>query len=110
LVARGIVVRATEKIVKEAVEAHRNNVVAYTVALLVTVRGKSIDLEAIWEKQAMPVAVANWVAEQVPEVDRIIRSSAGAKNVGEWCKKRECWGAVVQVARGPSRLARKRTL
>jgi hypothetical protein len=101
LVARGIIVRATEKIAKEAVEAHRNNVVAYTVALLCDRERNAVDLDAIWEKQVVPTPVQNWLAEAAPDVDRVIRSSAGAKNVGEWCKKKECWAAVRENGDAP---------
>jgi hypothetical protein len=94
LIARGIVFRAMEKIAKERFDAHRNNIVAYTIGLFVDRQRATVDLDEIWERQEAPADIIHWLSDNASPVDRAIRSSAGSKNVGEWSKKRDCWDAV----------------
>jgi len=75
----------------------RANAVAYTVALLSYRTVGRVDLGAIWTQQEVSEAMAETMYEWMPVVLDCILSSAGERNVTEWCKKEECWRSV-QVA------------
>lgn len=102
---------------------YRANIVTYTVAKLfhdVRKAGGEIDLERIWTRQdAGPELTSRLeqLAERVQEC--LLLPPQGVKNVGEWCKKEECWksvaamhlpwdGSVRQIAVSKSRFAEKK--
>ena len=102
---------------------YRANIVTYTVAKLFhdvrQARGE-IDLERIWTRQDAGPEVTSrleQLAERVQEC--LLLPPPGVKNVGEWCKKEECWksvaamhlpwdGSVRQIAVSKSRFAEKK--
>lgn len=99
-VSMTIVFRTLEKLVQNAdwyAQGYRANIVTYTIGLAqhALAEGKaSLDLERIWQKQAVSAPVENWmmaVARQVQE--RIVDAAGvyGISNVTEWCKREPCW-------------------
>lgn len=79
---------------RDAIPAYRANVVAYLVSYLSHRMQGALDFLAIWERQATPSRVQETLKDwAVPIADRIV-SSAGTRNVTEWCKKEACWVAV----------------
>lgn len=106
-VAKAILFRHTERLVSRQPwyqGGYRANIVAYTVAKLAVLitdhaPGKSLDMRAIWNKQAisdgLDVQLAS-IAKSVFEV--IVTPSQGFQNVTEWCKKELCWQRVQETA------------
>ena len=95
LVARALLYQAAEKIAREhAFPSYRANAVVYTVSLLANRTCGRLDLERIWNHQRVPEAVHDAMRRwMLPVYDGIV-TSAGNRNVTEWCKKEECWSQI----------------
>ena len=64
----------------------------YTVALLGTYYKDQIDLDIIWEIQAIEPDVTLLIEELVYKVWRHFQDpTTPGVNIGQWCKKAECW-------------------
>lgn len=97
IVGRAILFRDATSVVngqKHTIESYRANVIAYLVAYLSYRLGGQLDFLRIWERQAVPPAVAEALQEWAYPIYRQIRESAGSRNVSEWAKKPGCWEAV----------------
>ncbi len=104
-IARGILFRATEKMVS-AQEwyngGYRANIVAYTLSMLgeITKRRRlSLDYQSIWTKQGIGTLlqkVLSVIASSVNEC--ITQPPPGISNVTEWCKRESCWDSLLQRA------------
>jgi len=54
----------------------------------------SFDFDRVWEKQAVPEAVKDVLRSWAVPIYDCVVSTAGSRNVTEWCKSPECWAAV----------------
>lgn len=102
-IARGIIFRATEKLVSDQPwynGGYRANIVAYTLALLGEVakrRKSSVDFQRIWSAQALDDAMVvdiSIIASMVNE--DITHPPQGISNISEWCKKDWCWTRLLE--------------
>lgn len=100
-VARGLVFRATERIVAGQSwynGGYRANIVAYTLAILseLTRRRKAcVDFLNIWQAQGIDAVLESSIAVVSGVVNEdIIRPPAGISNISEWCKKEACWTRI----------------
>lgn len=95
LVAKAILFRAVSKIVRQlGIEGYKAQVVTYLVAYLSWRTGTQLDLDHIWANQAISQQLNELMRVWAPAVLAEIKTSAGTRNVTEWCKKEECWSAV----------------
>ena len=95
LIAKAILFRRTEKLVQQQqYGGYRANIVTYTIAYLSHVTGQRIDLDAIWRNQSLTPALEENIVEVSKFVQRMIVNPPGGANVGEWCKKQQCWNAI----------------
>lgn len=103
MMAVAILWRVMERIVDDARGSwyeggYRANIVTYTIAKLAhdaRAHGNEIDLEAIWNKQEVgyePTKYLGYLAQEVQKV--LLNTPPGVKNVGEWCKKEQCWNQL----------------
>lgn len=100
-VARGLIFRATERIVSAQPwynGGYRANIVAYTLAMLGDItKGKkgSIDFLGIWKAQKADPVLESAIAIVSRAVnDDIIKPHYGISNISEWCKKEACWTQI----------------
>lgn len=92
LVAIGLVFRAAERIVRQmGFPAFRAQIAAYLVAALAQRTGGRLDFEAIWKRQTVSPELEQLLRAWAPEMDRLLRTTAGQRNPGEWFKKEDCW-------------------
>lgn len=92
LVSIGLVFRAAERIVRQmGFPAFRAQIAAYLVAAMAQRTGGRIDFEMIWKKQAISSELELMLRAWAPEIDRLLRTTAGQRNPGEWFKKEDCW-------------------
>ncbi|MCC6929812.1 MAG: AIPR family protein [Gemmatimonadaceae bacterium] len=94
IVGKVILYRDTTKLVndlKDAIPAYRANVVAYLVAYLSFRMPQGIDFDRIWEKQAVPPKIREVIRHWAEPIYRHIVTTAGSRNVTEWCKSAVCW-------------------
>lgn len=95
LVAKALIFRKTQALAKEArVGAYRANIVTYTVAYLASRVGDQVDLAAIWRAQKLSAQLEDALRGLIGPIDEAIKSTAGGRNVTEWCKKEDCWKAI----------------
>lgn len=95
LIAKAILFRRTEKLVQQQqYGGYRANIVTYTIAYLSHATGQRIDLVSIWKSQALTPALEQNIVAVSKFVQRMIVNPPGGANVGEWCKKQQCWNAI----------------
>lgn len=99
LIAKAILFRRTEKLVQQQqYGGYRANIVTYTIAYLSYVTGQRIDLDSIWRNQSLTPALEENIVEVSKFVQHMIVNPPGGANVGEWCKKQQCWNAIKEYS------------
>jgi hypothetical protein len=93
-IAKAILFRATQKLVRQMFQAFQANVATYTVSLVADRLGAKLDLDRVWLRQDISPQLRDQIQTWATEVNRILHDSAGGKMVSEWAKKEECWDAV----------------
>jgi hypothetical protein len=104
-VARAILFKFIERMVSQAKDTwysgdYRAQIVTYTMAKLVDMieqqaRGMALNLKGVWTKQAISPALATQLEALARGVSSAITAPPVSQmNVGEWCKKEECWDKV----------------
>lgn len=95
MIAKAKIYRDAQKLLRPMFQAFQANVVAYTVSLLSEKLGHRIDLERVWNKQAVSPELLAQIALWAKEVNEVLHASAGGKMVSEWAKRPECKDAVM---------------
>ena len=100
-VARGLIFRATERIVSTQPwynGGYRANIVAYTLAALSEItklRNESINFLRVWDMQTIDSVLESAIAIVSREVNGdITKPPPGISNISEWCKKEACWSRM----------------
>ena len=100
-VTKAIVFRSTERIVSAQAwyqGGYRANIVAYSIAKVahdIAARGKVVDFETIWRRQALGPALTEAIAATAKEVHAVLTDPPDwTRNVTEWAKKQACWDRV----------------
>lgn len=103
-IARGIIFRATEKLVSDQPwynGGYRANIVVFAIAALNEIsrrRGRSVDFMKVWSQQALPDSLREALMVAAKHVnDDIIHPPAGISNISEWCKKDQCWTRILET-------------
>ena len=93
LIAKAILFKEIDRIVaKQNLGGYKANMVSYLLALLSYKTNKKLNLDNIWENQGISEALNNMIETMIPEVWKHINTpSKQGTNIGEWCKKPECW-------------------
>jgi len=98
-VALALIFKVASAVVRKAkLQSYGAQVTAYMVAKLAADFQEEVDLTSIWEAQEVPERIVRAYADWAPKLHAEIAASAGKKNVGEWCKKDDCWDHVRQLA------------
>jgi len=102
-VARGIIFRATERIVSAQPwynNGYRANIVAYTLAVLSELtkrQEKSLDFLRVWNAQGISPVLENAIAAVASRVnDDLLRPMQGISNISEWAKREACWTRMLE--------------
>lgn len=102
-VARGIIFRATERIVSAQPwynNGYRANIVAYTLAVLSELtrrQEKSLDFQRVWNAQAISPVLESTIAVVASRVnDDLLRPMQGISNISEWAKRESCWTRMLE--------------
>jgi len=94
-VAKAMLFKLCEKIARDIeFPAYRANAVTYTIAYLSHRVVGNLNFEQIWQQQAVSEAVSAALRDWMPKIYEEIVTSAGTRNVTEWCKKEACWDMV----------------
>ena len=105
LAAKAILFRTAEKLVSaQQFGGYRANIVTYTIAKLAHATSHRIDLASIWRQQRLSDATAEAVTEISHLVfDVISNPPERVRNIGEWCKRLDCWKRIEELDWRPSR-------
>ena len=100
IAALGILFHAAESLHNQMdYQGFRANVVTYSIARLSHELRRNLDVESIWKEQAIPASLVNALKVIVPGVrDVVTNPPPSQRNVTEWCKKDDCWTAVLERA------------
>jgi hypothetical protein len=98
LIAKAILYRAVQKIVRgEKFPAHQANIVAYLVSCLSWRTSQAVDLEGIWQRQAVSDALLGLLKQWAHAIDAVLRETANGRMVSEWSKREACWQSVKEM-------------
>lgn len=96
LIAKAILFKDIDKIVaKRSLGGYKANMVSYILAWLSYKSNKRLNLDLIWENQGISESVHDTIQLMIDIVwNHINNPSKQGMNIGEWCKKNECWLAL----------------
>ena len=103
IVAKGIVFRFLDKEVRKQhwYGGYKANIVTYSLAKMkytASTHGKNIDFIHIWRKQDLSDNFKLALLKIAELVNQSIQNTPeNIKNVGEWCKRKECWKNVQEI-------------
>ena len=103
MVAKVIIFKATQKLMRPMFPAFRANVAAYTVSVLANRIGDRLDLDRIWQEHGISETLREQVEVWAREVNDTLHASADGRMISEWAKKEECWKAVLAGRLSPPR-------
>lgn len=93
-VAKAIIYKTAQKIIRPRFPAFQANITTYTVSILANRLGARIDLDRIWQQQGLSTKLEQQIATWSDEVGRVLNETAAGRMVSEWAKKPDCWQAV----------------
>lgn len=96
-IAKAILFKEIDKIVlNKKLGGYKANMVSYLIGLLSYKTNKKLDLDKIWETQTLSENLFLIIDELIPVVwDHINNPLKSGMNIGEWCKKFECWNSLI---------------
>ncbi len=99
LVAKAILFREAERIVHGlAFGGYRANIVTYSIAWLAHATSMRVDLDRIWREQCVTAALDRAITMVARPIHESITNPPGGRNVTEWCKHRDCWDRIREIA------------
>ena len=98
IVAQSILFRKAEKLYGElGHKGYRAQVVTYAVGRLSHALERRLPWEEIWANQALPERLLTPLKTVIRGVREVIVQPPGNRNITEWCKREECWSAVLNL-------------
>ena len=98
MIAKVILFKKVQGLVRPMVPAFQANVTAYVVALMAHRLGRVLDLERIWLRQDISPELQAQVRRWTAEVSKALHDSAGGRMISEWAKRPDCWTAIRAAA------------
>ncbi len=102
MIAKAIIFKAAYKLVRPMFAAFQANITAYTVSLLSKNIGDRLDLDRVWQEQAISERLREQIQVWAREVNESLHASANDRMISEWAKKAECWESVQASPLSPS--------
>lgn len=95
LVSKGVLFNMMTDIARrERFEGYRPQISAYTIAYLSFRTSSQFDLAHVWQHQRASSALEDLLRTWSHPIAACMIEVAGKRDVKEWTKKAECWGAV----------------
>ena len=94
MMAKAIIFKATQRLVRPLFPAFQANVATYTVSTVSNRLGHRLDLEMIWLKQEISSKMKEQIKSWAIEVNKVLHETSDGRMISEWAKKPECWTAV----------------
>jgi hypothetical protein len=101
MVAKAILFKKAQALIRPSLPAFQANVVAYTISLLSEQAGQSFNFDQVWNHQDISAALKSQLQTWASEVSDVLNRSASGRMVSEWAKKPECWAVVKDATYSP---------
>jgi len=98
-VAKAILFKRVDAMVRRAGHAYKANVVTYLVAYLAHRVSGELNFERIWQQQGLSGALEEMLSGWVTPVYGQLVASAQGRNVSEWAKQDDCWEGMLRLER-----------
>lgn len=98
MVAKAILYKAVQKLVRPMFQAFQGNVTSYTVALLSKLVGERFKLERVWMRQGLSAELLAQIGIWAREVHDELQRTAAGRMMSEWAKKPECSEMVLNAS------------
>ena len=102
MIAKAIVFKTAHKLIRPMFPAFQANVAAYTVSVLSGQIGNRLDLDRIWQEQAISARLGEQIKLWAREVNDMLYTGANGRMISEWAKKADCWATVCNIDLTPS--------
>jgi hypothetical protein len=94
MIAKAILFKKTQALIRPMFPAFQANVAAYVVSLLANRLGHTLNLDRIWLRQDISSELKLQIQTWATEVNKVLHDSSAGRMISEWAKKRECWDVV----------------
>jgi len=94
MIAKAILFKKTNALVRPMFKAFQGNVAAYLVSLLANRMGDKLHLDRIWDKQDISPKLLDQLRNWAPEVNAVLQKKADGRMISEVAKEFECWDEV----------------
>lgn len=101
IIAKAKLYREAQKLIRSMFQAFQANITAYTVSVTSMVIGDRVDLDKIWNNQAISPELLRQIEIWARQVSDVLHESAGGRMISEWAKKPECREAVFAASYSP---------
>jgi len=101
MIAKAILYQYAQKLIRPMFQAYQANITAYTVSVTALMIGDRIDLEKIWNNQAVSEELLRQIETWARQVSDVLHESARGKMISEWAKKPECRDVVFAASYSP---------
>lgn len=101
IIAKAKLYREAQKLIRPMFQAFQANITAYTVSVTSMVIGDRVDLDKIWNNQAISPELLRQIEIWARQVSDVLHESAGGRMISEWAKKPECREAVFAASYSP---------
>lgn len=90
--------RRAEKLYGEmGYQGYRAQVVTFSIARLSNALGRRLPFDDIWKSQEIPDSLKTSLAMVIVGVRDVITRPPGNRNITEWCKREDCWTAILAL-------------
>ncbi len=98
VVALGILFRRAEKLYGDmGYQGYRAQIVTYAIARLSNTLSRRLPWTEIWDDHDIPEIIKGSLAKIIIGVRGVITQPPSNRNITEWCKREDCWSAIVDL-------------
>ena len=101
MIAKAKLYRESQKLIRPMFQAFQANITAYTVSVTSMMIGDRIDMEKIWNNQAISPELLRQIEKWSRQVSEVLHETSGGRMISEWAKKPECKDAVFSASYSP---------
>jgi hypothetical protein len=101
MIAKAILFRKTQSLIRPMFPAFQANVTAYLISVLASGLGDRLDFDKIWIRQDLSTELKRQLQTWAVEVNKVLHDSAAGRMISEWSKRTECWEAVRSAVYSP---------
>lgn len=91
IIAQIIIYKSAYKVIRPKFPAFMTNITTYTVSVASMLLANRINLEMIWDNQAISNQLGQQISVWSDQVSKYLNETANGRMISEWAKKPECW-------------------